>query len=186
MDIIECINTRRSIRRFRDEPVPEETIQLLIELGTKAPSGSNEQPWGFVVIHDKQEIDRLSEEVREFLLKNLEEYPKLQKYERWFRNPAYNFFHHSSNLIAIYGNKNSHCYIYDCSLAAENIMLAAHSMGIGSCWIGFAEYTMNTKTFKEKYHVLPEYELVSILTLGYTKDDSVSYGTRKAPLIFNP
>ena len=185
MDIIECIQTRRSIRKFTDEPIPPETIRYLLSLGTKAPTASNEQPWGFVLIDNSSEIDRLSETVRVDLLEQINNFPYLQRYERWFHNPNFHFFYHSSNLILIYGNTKSHFYIHDCSMAAENIMLAAHSMGIGTCWIGFAQFTMNTKDFKDLYFVPDEYQLVSVLTLGYKKDHNFSYGIRKEPVVFN-
>ena len=68
MDILECIRTRRSIRTYTDRPISEETLRELIGLGVKAATGSNEQPWGFAVIQDKDEIQRLSEETKGWLL----------------------------------------------------------------------------------------------------------------------
>jgi len=62
-------------------------------------------------------------------------------------------------------------------------MLAAHEMGIGTCWIGFAEYMLNTKEFKEQYGVPLNYELVCPMSMGYPKTKLAS-SKRKAPLIF--
>lgn len=184
MDVLACINEKRSSRAYTDEVISKDVIKNLIELGTKAATGSNQQPWGFVTIDDKEEIDHLSEITKTYLKEHLADYPYLAQYESWFDNPNFSVFNHAANLILIYGNTKSHWYVYDCSLAAGNIMLAAHSMGIGTCWIGFAEHTLNTKEFKETYHIPEEYQLVSTLSLGYMSKH-LNPPKRKEPLIFH-
>jgi len=184
MNIIDCINNKRSIRTYKDEQISMEIISELLILGTKASTGSNGQPWGFVVIRNKEEIDALSEMTKGYLLNNFECYPYLHQYEGWLKNSKYSVFNHASSMVIVYGNTKSHWYAYDCSLAAGNIMLAAHSMGIGTCWIGFAEHTLNTKEFKNKYGVPEDYELVCPMTLGYQKG-KLNPPNRKQPLIFN-
>lgn len=183
MDILECINSKRSIRAYTDDNISEETLTNLIELGTKASTGSGMEPWGFLIIRDKNEIESLSEMTKQYLLDNLEKYPYFSQYESWLKNPDYNIFNNANKVLVIYGNKDSHWYIYDCSLAAGNIMLAAHSMGIGTCWIGFAEATLNKKEFKEKHGVPENYELVSTISMGYMKTKLTS-PKRKQPIIF--
>lgn len=186
MNIIECINSKRSVRMYKNEPILEETIKELISIGTKASTGSGEEPWGFVVIRDKEEINLLSEMTKKYDLDNLEKYPYLKQYESWLSNPKFNVFNDANTLLIIYGNTQSHWYVYDCSLAAGNIMLAAHSMGIGTCWIGFAEHTLNTKEFKMKYNVPEHYELVCPMSIGYMKDKfELDPPKRKEPIIFN-
>ena len=86
--------------------------------------------------------------------------------------------------MIIYGNTDSHWNVYDCSLVAGNIMLGAYEMGIGSCWIGFGEYMLNTKEFKKKYGVPENFQVVCPLTLGYMKIKPKP-PVRKAPIIFN-
>lgn len=184
MNVIECINEKRSARVYKEEQIPFQEIQELLTLGTKASTGSNEQPWGFVVIQDKEEINNLSNEIKTYLLKNFEKYPYLHQYETWLKNDKYSVFNHAPSLIIIYGNTDSHWYLYDCSLAAGNIMLAAHSMGIGTCWIGFAEYYLNTPEFKLKYNIPENYELVAPLSCGYMKV-TLEVPKRKPPVIFN-
>lgn len=184
MGILECINSKRSIRVYEDEIIPEDILTDLIELGTKSSTGSGLEPWGFVVIQDKNEIDSLSKMTKQYLLDNFEKYPYLHQYENWLKNPQYSIFNHANTLLIIYGNVESHWYIYDCSLVAGNIMLAAHSMGIGTCWIGFAEHTLNTKEFKEKYGVPEQYELVCPMSIGYMKT-KLTPPKRKKPIIFN-
>ena len=184
MSIISCINERRSIRSYKDEPIDEKTINKLLELGTKAATGSAMEPWGFVVIQDKEEINKLSDEIKKYLIENFDKFPYLQKYKNWVENPKYNVFYDAGTLLIIYGNTDSHWNVYDCSLVAGNIMLGAYEMGIGSCWIGFGEYMLNTKEFKKKYGVPENFQVVSPLTLGYMKIKPKP-PVRKAPIIFN-
>lgn len=184
MNILDCIDRRRSVRAYTEQEISDETIHELLIFGTKAATGSNGQPWGFVVIKNKEEIQNISEETKEYILQNFDQYPYLKQYEKWLTNPLYSIFNHASCLIIIYGDTNSHWYSYDCTLAAGNIMLAAHSMNIGTCWIGFAEHTLNTPEFKKKYNVSENYELVCPMSAGYMKT-SLSASKRKAPVIFN-
>ncbi|MCR6547020.1 nitroreductase family protein [Dehalobacterium formicoaceticum] len=184
MEVLECINTKRSGRAYTDELISQETLHNLIELGTKASNGSGLESWGFVIMQDKAEIDSLSERTKQYLADNLEKYPYFHQYESWLTNPKFHVFNHANTVLVIYGNTESHWHVYDCSLAAGNIMLAAHSMGIGTCWIGFAEPILNTKEFKKKHGVPEEYELVSTLSMGYMKV-ALPSPKRKKPIIFN-
>ena len=103
MDIIECINSRRSGRIYTDELISEETMTNLIELGTKAPTGSGLEPWGFVIIRDKEEIDSLSEMTKKFITENLERYPYLQQYSKWMTNPKFHvIFLRTVNFQLVY------------------------------------------------------------------------------------
>ena len=185
MNTIESINNKRSVRAYSEEIISDELLSELIELGTKASTGSGMEPWGFVILKDKEEIDMWSERIKTYLLDHFEEYPYLHQYETWLKNPKFSVFNHTNTLLIIYGNPDSHWYQYDCTLAASNIMLAAHSKGIGTCWIGFAEYMLNTNEFKEKYNVPSGYELVCPMTLGYMKSGlKLEHTKRKEPIIF--
>ena len=184
MDIIKCLETKRSVRKYKDEVIPNEVMERLIELGTMASTGSNMQPWGFVIIQDKNEINTMSENIKKELLGNLEAYPHLMQYKDWLESPKFSVFNRASNLLIIYGNTESYYYREDCSLCAGNIMLAAHSMDIGSCWIGFAEYHVNTAQFKKKYNVPENYEVVCAMSLGYTNIE-LTPPKRKKAVIFN-
>lgn len=181
---IEAIRTKRSIRTFTGEPIPNETLQELITLGTMASTGSNLQPWGFVVIQDEAELDALAQEIKEYVLTHLKEFPHFASYEDALNNPDYHVLNHATAMIFIYGNSNSHWYVYDGSLAAGNIMLAAQEMGIGTCWIGWCETICNSPEFKKKYNVPEEFELVTGLSCGYM-EKKLSPPKRKPPVIFH-
>lgn len=183
MDILECINTKRSGRSYTDQEITDEVYNELLNLGVKASTGSNEQPWGFVIIKDKEKIDRLNDEIKKYVAENLDNLPYFKQYESWLDNPKMHLLNKSSNLLLIYGNTDSHWNVYDCTLAAGNIMLAAHSMGIGTCWIGFAEDVCNTDEFKKEHNVPDNYNLVSALTLGYKRRE-LDPPVRKEPKVF--
>jgi len=74
--------------------------------------------------------------------------------------------------------------LYDCSLAAQNIMLAAYEKGIGSCWIGFATALGNSPDIKEMLNVPGDYNLVAPLVLGYPRKNHAAV-PRKEPVMFN-
>lgn len=184
MDLIECINTRRSVRAFTDEQVPEQAVQDLLTLATQAASGSNKQPWGFVVIRDKDEITALSTASKQFLLENASRFPGMEKYEKMLSNENLNLFGGASTAIIIYGATESRWHVYDCSLAAANIMLGAKSMGLGTCWIGLASDYCNRSEFKQKYNVPLTYELVAPLSCGYPDEERKGV-EKRPPLVFN-
>ncbi|HIR41688.1 MAG TPA: nitroreductase family protein, partial [Candidatus Egerieicola pullicola] len=67
MELMDYLTTRRSIRRYQDRLIPKETMEELIHIATLAPTGSGEQPWGFLVLDKKEEIDALSETIKAWL-----------------------------------------------------------------------------------------------------------------------
>lgn len=185
MNIIEKINTRRSTRSFTDKEVNSNTIHELITLGTKAATGSYGQPWGFVIVRDKNEIKSLSDEIKKYLLENMTDYPYFKQYESWLKDENFSVFYGAPCVIVIYGNTISHWYAYDCSLAAGNIMLAASEFGLGTCWIGFAEHICNTPEFKAKHNVPDSYKLVSTMIVGYPNTTQQKPPKRKPATIFS-
>ena len=184
MDITQAIETRRSIRSYTEEPVTKAELVKLVDLAIKAPTGSGMEPWGFVVLQDRQEIDELSERIKKKVLDHLEEYPQFAQYESWLRNEHYHIFNKAGTVLVIYGDEHSPWHVYDCSLVAGNIMLAAQNDGIGCCWIGFAEALFNDEDFKAAHHVPGNFHLVATLSMGHTKVP-VPPCTRKAPVFFS-
>lgn len=183
MDVITAIETRRSGRSYTDQPLSAADINRLIELGTKAASGSNMQPWAFLHIQGKEKLDAMSEQIKADLDANIEKSPQLMQYKSWLTSPKFHVFNRASDVLVIYGDTGSHYYREDCSLAAANIMLAAHSMDIGTCWIGFAEYHMNSPEFRKEYQIPDQYQLVCTMSMGYAaaKADPPK---RREPVIF--
>lgn len=117
MELQEVIRTRRSIRNYEDRPVSDEHISNIIEAAMYAPSAGNQQPWHFIVIRDRQKLDRI---------------PTFHPYSRMVLQAQ----------VAILvcgdpeGGKWPAYWVQDCSAAAQNLLLAARDLGLGTVWAG--------------------------------------------------
>lgn len=178
MELVEAIRTRRSVRKYKSDPLPEKTVRELLELAAWSPSGMNTQPWLFEVVEGKEYLKELSDRSRAFILERMGEMPALETYRDRLSNPDFNIFYSAPVLVLIYANTKAFTYVNDCSMAALNLMLAAWDRGIGSCWIGFARGFCGTPEFKDELKVPPEYELVAPVILGYPADPPAK-GARK-------
>ncbi len=172
-DIIEMIKTRRCVREYKDDPVPDEEIKFLIDCARYAPSGFNMQPWSFLVITNKETMRRISESGKKAMIPLLEPIKDTSKQASGFlvflKTKGTSMFYNAPVLVIILGNKNAPTVDYDCAMAAQNMMLAAHSRDIGSCWIGgVLPALMNDELLKELG--APEgYKAVAPLIFGYPK-----------------
>lgn len=184
MEVNKAIRTRRSVRKYKDEKLPEQTIRELIELAVWAPSAVNNQPWAFVVLEDREYLKNLSGRAKTFVLERLDKLPHLEKYRSMLGNPDLDIFHGAPALVLIYSPKTLDTYVNDCSMAALNLMLAAWDRGIGSSWIGFARGIGNTPGVKKELGVPEEYQLVAPVILGYPEGSTASVD-RKPPQILS-
>lgn len=147
MDLFEAIKNRRSIRRFEDRPVPEELIRIIIEAGQWAPSACNRQAWKFIVAD--------SEEVRKNILKETTAY----------------FVGKAPLLIfVLYSNRTDNLEYRDnllsAAMAIQNMQLAAHSLGLGSCCVN----NLPIRSRLRRILNIPRYyDPVSLLCIGFPK-----------------
>lgn len=178
MELIEAIRARRSVRKYKSDRIPEQTVRELLELAAWSPSGSNMQPWLFVVVENREYLQNLSDRAKVYLLERMKAAPSLERYRSVLSNPQFNIFYNAPALVLIYGDKNAFTFKNDCSMAAQNLMLSAWERGIGSCWIGFATGIGNAPDVKGALKVPEEYELVAPILLGYP-DGPTGKGARK-------
>lgn len=168
METIKTISRRRtSCRDFNDGALSKEKITELINDAVWVASGSNNQPWRFVVITDKAKMKEYSDTAKKMWLEELENLPHMQQYEAAIKNPDYNIFYNAPALVIIYGNSASYWHVYDCSMVAQNIHLLAEEQGLGCCWIGFAHNIFADPAVKDELGVPEEYQLVAPLILGH-------------------
>ena len=140
MNVIEAILTRGSIRKYTDEPLTEEEVKLLVTAGFCAPTTANRRPWHFLVIQDKEALNDIATNGI---------YTKMMK--------------QAAACIIVCGDETRldvhDLMINDCSAAIENILLAAHGIGLGAVWCGlvkgqeFYDYIKNR--FQIPDHVYP-------------------------------
>ena len=172
-DIIEVIKNRRSVREYKTEQIPDEEIGFLIDCAWYAPSGFNMQPWSFLVIKNKEVLKKISESGKKSMIPMLEPMKNASQKARDFlvflKTKGTDMFYNAPVLVIILGNKNAPTVDFDCPMAAQNMMLAAHSRGIGSCWVGgVLPALMDEKLLKEIG--APEgYKAVAPLIFGYPK-----------------
>ena len=132
------IQNRRSVRKYRSDPIPTEILHEIIEAGRMAPSGGNCQTCHFIVIQNPQLISRLNTLAqKEFAQMELREdmYKSLRAVIQQSKNSRLNFAYHAPVLIVV-ANQIGYCNaMADSAVAIENMMLEATAQGIGSCWI---------------------------------------------------
>jgi nitroreductase len=147
--------------------VSREAIDKLLHAAVQAPTGMNAQPWAFGVIQDKETLRNYSDRTKTFLLGKIAEWPWLERYREHFVNPGYSVFYSAPALVVIYAKAASHIAQIDCALAAENLILTACDMGLGSCWIGFATEVLNASEAKKELGVPEEYTAIAPIIVGY-------------------
>ncbi len=175
--VIEAIKSRRAIRSFEDKLVSESAIQTMLEAATYAPSAINVQPWKFTIVTNKELMKQLSDTAKPALIRMLPDVGDegLMGLKKRLSDPSYNIFYNAPLLIFVSGIKSPYA-IYDCSMAAQNMMLAAFTMGVGSCWIGTAVGLANDPKVKAELGVPSDHEVHAAIVFGYPKG-----GFPKAP-----
>jgi nitroreductase len=150
--LLALLKARRSIRRYKPDPVPEELVTQLLEAGRWAPSASNRQPWRFVVVRDQAVRKAVAQHAAYYFVRwvHVEEAPLLIALCGDAGNPVYRTFLHE-----------------DVGLAGAQIMLQAHALGLGTCWIG----GLDRPAIAGILRVPADVEVVGLLTVGFPAED---------------
>jgi nitroreductase len=151
-ETLTLLKERRSIRRYKPDPVPDEMIHQVLEAGRWAPSASNRQPWSFVVVRDEAARRELAQHAAYYFVRwaHVEEAPV---------------------LIALCGNAKNRIYRQflreDIGLAGSQIMLQARALGLGTCWLG----GVDRKAMAQVLKLPEELWVIGLLTLGFPDED---------------
>ena len=177
MNVILAIKNRRTIRKYIDKKVSKENIKKIIEAGTYAPSSHNSQPWNFVVIDNKKKIKELSEDMklwyrRIIMLSNMLFFnKKIKKELEVAKKRAYaddDLFFYNAPVVVLVHAKVGRFTVNDCSCCAQNMLLAARSLGLGSCWIGLSDIAFNkSKRLCNRWKIPKENKVIATLIFGY-------------------
>ena len=157
-ELLEVIKSRKSTKSFLDKEVPLELIEQIVEAGTYAPTGRNLQSPIIVAVTNKEVRDQLS------------------KMNASIMNAKTDPFYGAPVVLIVLANKDVNTYIYDGSCVMENLMLAAHSLGLGSCWIHRAKEEFESeegKALLKEWGIEGNYEGIGHVILGYNKVDPV-------------
>ncbi|TKS61266.1 MAG: nitroreductase [Nitrospira sp.] len=172
MDVMEAIYQCRSVRAYTEQPVDKTTAEALIKAATHAPSSMNEQPWAFAVIQNAKQLAQWSERIKTYVLERLKPESPLAKYRDMVSDPDYHVFHRAGTLIIICARSDAHNGEEDCCLAAQNLMLAACDMGLGTCPIGFARLWLNRARIKRGLSIPDDYVPVFPVVVGYPSGET--------------
>ncbi len=154
MEFFEVVKKRRSIRKYQEGKVPKEYVERILEAAFYSPSSMNRRPWHFVVVDDREIIQKLANTRR--ALRFLETVPL---------------------AIVVCGDENiSHSWVFDASIAAEHIQLAATALGLGACWGHVLDRQHSEEKSAEDYVRellgIPEHiRILCVIGIGYPAED---------------
>ncbi len=171
-EVLEAIMNRRSVRAYEARKIPRDVLATILEAGNEAPSGMNSQPWRFVVVEDEgvkrtllgaalPQAKKITEEVKNV---DPERYAMIKKRYAELADPVY---YSAPAIVFVIGNGN-HAR-HSCPLACENMMLAAYSMSIGSCWVGFGAMVTNDPEVRDLLELKDGENIFGPILLGYPK-----------------
>jgi nitroreductase len=174
-EVLSNIYARRSVRAYSDEKVEKEQLMEIIVAGTFAPTGMGIQPLRFVVITDKAVMKRYSDMCKAMTIQEFqaamkahpEKAPGMEQLVKRLSNPEYNIFYNAPVLILVFSAPNALTPVEDGILCAENMMLAAASIGVGSCWMGFAKPIGESPATLKELNVPADHKLVAPIIFGY-------------------
>jgi nitroreductase len=167
MEFREVLATRRSVREYADQPVGREDLEELLRAAVQAPSAMNTQNWAFGVIHSARRVHDFGERARLALLQHLDRQGITGNFRDRAANPEYRPFYNASALVVIYATANDQFAQINCTLAAENLMLAARNLNLGTCWIGSASILFNEPVVKVELKVPDDYIVVAPIIVGH-------------------
>ncbi|MFZ5595911.1 MAG: nitroreductase family protein [Bacillota bacterium] len=205
-EVERLILRRRSVRLYQKKQVPGELIKRILEAGRFAPSAGNCQPWKFVVVRDRKIIDGLTEDVvgKCRLFKSLIDYrsgrlrflkkitaklltklmpndlhPMPFSFISLIADGKLGLYHGAPTIILIFkdvrGVSNPDL---DCGIAGQNMVLAAHSLGLGTCWVSFTKLAFKSSKWYKYFNISFPYKFASSLCIGYPVGDPDGFISR--------
>jgi nitroreductase len=152
MDVLEAIHARRSIRQYQDRPVPDELVRKVLQAAMAAPSARNQQPWHFLVIDDR---------------------PLLEEIVKFCPNAAMAV--RAPLAILVCGDlrleKSPGYWVVDCAAAVQNMLLAAHALGLGAVWCGVYPRQERMDGFRRLLGLPAAVNAHSLVVLGYPAEE---------------
>jgi nitroreductase len=183
-NVFEAILARRSVRAYTAHQPGRNTIQTLLEAAIHAPTAMHEEPWAFVVVQNRQVLKQLSDRAKPIFVEEVRHRNSQgasHSFEH-FTRPDFDIFHGAGTLILICAKQSSPFVVADCWLAAENMMLAACDMSLGSGVIGSAVSTLNIRTVKADLGIPEEYTVIAPIIVGVPREETAAT-SRNEPLV---
>lgn len=182
-ETLKIIKNRRSTRSFKEEQIKDEELQTVLEAGLYAPSAMNQQAWHFTVVQDKEILDAISYNSKE-VAKQIDN----EHIQNLANNDKFNVFYGAPTVVIVSGDENAFLIDADCAAATENMLIAAESIGLGSCWVNFSMFVFNGEKseqckqrlgipagFKPYYSVALGYKTVGAINAPARKENTINY-----------
>jgi nitroreductase len=169
--VVDTIHQRRSVRFYKPDTVPREALRTIIDAGNAAPSGSGAQGWRFVVVEDAAMRARLSElalpRYRAWMQKAPNALKELRaEIDAVVSDPVY---YDAPAVVFVIGRGMT--ADLDCPMVCENMMLAATSLGLGSCWVYFGQLVLDDPGVREALRMQQGEKVYGPILLGYPRDE---------------
>ena len=156
-EVINVIMSRKSVRKFTDQIVPKNILELILKAGMAAPSASNRQPWAFIIITDRAILNKLADEL-----------------------PYAKMCYTASAAIVVCGvpediltDKENAYWVQDCSAATENILLAVKALELGAVWTACYPYESRIKPVREILGIPENIIPLNVIPIGYPAEENL-------------
>ena len=193
LSALDVIFSRRSVRAYAGEQLDKSTLRALLDAAVQAPTALHAEPWAFVVIQDVNALKRYSDVAKAMWSTDLGHQRDLHAigeaavrshFAQEMANPEFSIFYDASTLIVICAKPMGPFVTADCWLAADNLMLAACAMGLGTCCIGSAVGALNTADIKKELGIPPDVAAVAPIIVGVPREAAAPV-SRKSPEILS-
>lgn len=152
MEVIEAILTRRSIRKYSREKITDNQIEIILKAAMYAPSAMNQQPWHFIVIDERKKLN---------LIMEVHPYSKMLK--------------EAGLAILVCGDERLQLskgyWVVDCGAATQNLLLAAHGIGLGAVWLGVHPREERKSGIRKIFHLPDHVQPFSLISIGYPAEE---------------
>jgi len=186
MSIMEAIYKRCSVRSYSTERLDQTTIRTLLAAAVRAPTAVHLEPWSFAILQDTTALKRLSDRAKPLFLEEVQRshLDRGGHMLETFASPDFNMFYDAGTLIIICGKPMGPFVVADCWLAAENLILAACSMGLGTCVIGSAVPALNTQDLKAELGIPDELTAIAPIIVGVPSGETPPTARKEPEVVF--
>ena len=186
MSLMEAVDKRCSVRSYSPERLDPTTIRTLLAAAVRAPTAVHLEPWAFAILQDTSALKRLSDRAKPLFLEEVQR-AHLDRGGHtldMFASPDFNIFYNAGTLIIICGKPMGPFVVADCWLAAENLILAACSIGLGTCVIGSAVPALNTPDIKTEFGIPDQLTAIAPIIVGVPSGETLPTVRKEPEVVF--
>jgi nitroreductase len=192
LSALDAIFTRRSVRAYGHQRLEQSTVRALLDAAVQAPTAMHGQPWLFVVVQDRELLHQLSDRVKATWMRDA--IPRSERragrgaelhgeFIERLRDPGFDVFYGAGTLIVICARRMDTFVVADCWLAAQNLMLAATALGLGTCCIGAAVEALNSTETKAAIGMPADVHAVAPIVVGVPAERTPAVARRDPEIV---